>query len=179
MLQISPLSLEGPKLIKISPFFDERGFFQEWYRKPLYQKWGVASDFVQDNHSYSKKNVLRGMHFQRKPGQAKLVTVLRGSILDVFVDIRPHSPTFGKWESIVLDAAQHQQLFIPIGFAHGFLVLSEEAHVFYKISSVYDPAEEKTFRFDDPTIGIDWPVKNPLISPRDLEAPYFSEVVTC
>lgn len=168
-----PASLKGPKLIKGKVFHDERGFFWECYRKS--DDAGV--DFVQDNHSYSKKNTLRGMHFQKNPGQAKLISVLHGKIFDVVVDIRPHSPTFKCWEAIILDAEKHEQLFIPVGFAHGFLVLSEDAHIFYKVSNFYNPAQEKTFRFDDPQIGIEWPVKDFLISPRDLAAPSFDEVV--
>lgn len=179
MLHITNLSLDGPKLIKTKAFSDDRGFFWECYRKELYQKSGIEFDFVQDNHSYSKKDVLRGMHFQRSPGQVKLVSVLLGKILDVVVDIRSGSPTFGLWESVILDAEKKEQLLVPIGFAHGFLVLSDDAHVFYKVSSPYDPQEEKTFRFDDPTIGIEWPIKNPLVSERDLAAPWFAEVARC
>jgi dTDP-4-dehydrorhamnose 3,5-epimerase len=179
MIEISNLSLEGPKLIKAKAFLDERGFFWECYRKPLYQNAGIECEFVQDNHSYSKKDVLRGMHFQRSPGQVKLITVMIGTIFDVVVDIRMGSPTFGKWEGVILDAEKREQLLVPIGFAHGFLVLSEHAHVLYKVSSPYDPQEEKTFRYDDPTIGIEWPLKNPLISERDLQAPFFEEMCTC
>ncbi len=178
ILQISDLSLSGPKLIKTKTFADERGFFCESYRQSVYQQAGIEYEFVQDNHSFSKKNVLRGMHFQKQPGQAKLITVLQGKIFDVVVDIRPDSPTFGKWESVLLEAKKQEQLLIPIGFAHGFCVVSEEAHIFYKVSSSYDPVEEKTFRFDDPAIGIVWPVKNPLLSERDLKAPLFAEVVS-
>lgn len=169
------LSLKGPKLIKGKVFHDERGFFWECYRKPLYASWGI--DFVQDNHSYSKENTLRGMHFQKSPGQAKLLSVLHGKIFDVVVDIRADSPTFKCWEGIILDAQNHEQLFIPVGFAHGFLVLSEDAHIFYKVSNFYDPLQEKTFRFDDPEIGIKWPAKKFLVSPKDLSAPLFNEVV--
>lgn len=169
------LSLKGPKLIKAKVFHDERGFFWECYRKPLPISQGF--EFVQDNHSYSKKNTLRGMHFQRAPGQAKLISVLQGKIFDVVVDIRPDSPTFKHWEGIILDAQNYEQLYIPIGFAHGFCVLSEDAHVFYKVSNFYDPCEEKTFRFDDPEIGIEWPIQEPFISERDLNAPLFNEVV--
>jgi dTDP-4-dehydrorhamnose 3,5-epimerase len=164
--------MEEPKLIKTHAFFDARGHFQECYR----QSWGVGA-FVQDNYSYSKKHVLRGMHFQQNPGQAKLVTVLQGVIFDVVVDLRLHSPTFGTWQAFELDGSH--QLLIPAFFAHGFLVLSDEAHVFYKISSPYDPQEEKGFRFDDPEVGIQWPVQHPILSQKDAAAPSFAEVVRC
>ncbi|HSX12213.1 MAG TPA: dTDP-4-dehydrorhamnose 3,5-epimerase [Rhabdochlamydiaceae bacterium] len=179
MIDVVELSLNGLKLIKPKVFSDDRGFFLECYRREQYLKCGIEFEFVQDNHSYSKKDVLRGMHFQKSPGQVKLVSVLKGKILDVVVDIRLASPTFGQFESVILDGESHQQLLIPIGFAHGFLVLSEGAHVFYKVSSPYDPAEEKSFRFDDPMVGIQWPIKNALVSERDLEAPPFAEAIPC
>ena len=117
------------------------------------------------------------MHFQRSPGQAKLVTVMEGEIFDVVVDIRRLSPTFGKWEGVYLNAADGDQLYVPVGFAHGFCVLSDVAHVCYKVSAVYDPLEEFGFRYDDPTVGIVWPIEEPLISDRDRLSPLMSEVV--
>jgi len=117
------------------------------------------------------------MHFQAKPGQDKLVTVMAGTIYDVVVDIRPSSPTYGQWESIILDASTFHQLFIPVGFAHGFCVLSDWARIYYKVSHVFDPQEERGFRWDDPEIGIQWPSAEPTLSLRDLESPFFSEVV--
>lgn len=178
-LDIIELPLEGAKLIRPKFFPDERGFFWECYRKPLYAKYGIDIEFVQDNHSFSKKNTIRGMHFQTYPGQAKLVSIFRGRVYDVIVDIRPASPTFGRSEGIILDADTPMQLFIPVGFAHGFCVLSEEAHIFYKVSSLYNPLYEKAFRFDDPEIGIQWPVKDPFISERDRSAPLFNEIILC
>lgn len=175
-MKIIELGLAGAKLITPNVFQDERGFFKEFYRKESFEAHGITESFVQDNHSFSKKGVLRGMHFQQRPGQAKLVNVLIGKIYDVVVDIRPSSATFGCWEGVYLTAEAHQQLFIPIGFAHGFCVLSEEAHISYKISSPYDPLEEKSFRFDDPRVGIIWPIADPLLSPRDQSAPSFTEV---
>lgn len=177
MMKVTRLSLEGVTLLSPQIFSDDRGFFRETYRKPLYHNWGVDCDFVQDNHSYSQKGTLRGMHFQKKPGQAKLVTVIVGQIFDVVVDMRPMSPTFGKWEGVILDSQKGEQLFIPTGFAHGFCVLSDQAHVVYKCSSVYDPNEEKSFRFDDPEINIIWPIATPLLSERDRKAPLFSGVI--
>ncbi|MBI2742746.1 MAG: dTDP-4-dehydrorhamnose 3,5-epimerase [Chlamydiales bacterium] len=176
-LQAIPLVLEGPRRIRPRVFHDERGFFWECYREPLYRALGIEESFVQVNHSFSKKGTIRGMHFQRSPGQAKLVTVITGKIFDVVVDIRPDSPTFGKWEGLMLDDEAREQLFIPVGFAHGFCAVSPEAHVLYKVSQIYDPAEERGFRYDDPFVGIEWPEMSPLLSKKDLEAPSFHEAL--
>lgn len=154
---------------------DERGFFAELYHKPRYSEMGIPSDFVQDNHSCSVKGTVRGMHFQSKPGQGKLITVIAGAIYDVFVDIRSDSETFGKWGSCILDANEHEQLFIPVGFAHGFAVLSDSAHVIYKVSALFNPSTEKSFRFDDPEVGIEWPIDHPILSERDRLAPSLRE----
>lgn len=176
-MEIIDLSIPGLKLIRLTAFEDDRGFFKECYRKPRYTELGIEQEFVQDNLSYSKQNVIRGMHFQSEPGQAKLVSVLNGKIFDVSVDMRPDSPYFGRWEGVYLEASKHEQLFIPAGFAHGFCVISPEgAHVHYKVSSVYTPSTEKTFRFDDPSVNIKWPISNPSLSQRDLECPYFKEI---
>ena len=165
-------------LVKIRPkaIIDERGFFLESFQDPRYQELGIKTSFVQHNHSYSKRGVLRGMHFQ--PGQAKLIYVVKGSIFDVAVDIRKSSPTFGKWEGVYLNDQNHEQFFIPDGFAHGFLVLSDEAHVLYKVSAVYNSATERGFRYDDPEVGITWPEQGQIISMRDRNAPLMHEVVT-
>lgn len=177
-MEIVDCTLPDVKRIRPKLFADERGFFRETYRKPLYEKWGIACDFVQDNHSFSKKGTIRGMHFQRFPGQAKLITVVSGRIFDVFVDIRKESSSFGKWAGLYLDAEEGDQLFIPPGFAHGFCVVSESAHVCYKVSAVYDPLEERSFRFDDPAVGIRWPVAEPIVSERDLLSPRFEEALS-
>lgn len=177
-MEIIDLDLPGLKLVRVKIYDDERGFFKETYHMPRYRDLGIPCEFVQDNHSYSKKGVIRGMHFQTDPGQDKLVSVLSGEIYDVVVDIRPDSPTYKKWMSVTLDAKKHEQLFVPAGFAHGFFA-SEDAHVFYKMSSIYNPAMEKTFRFDDPEIAIEWPIQNPILSKRDLEASSFKEIFTC
>jgi dTDP-4-dehydrorhamnose 3,5-epimerase len=176
-MKVVELPLQGLKLLSPRVFHDERGFFLESYRQPIYQESGIECAFVQDNHSFSKKGTIRGMHFQGEPGQAKLISVGMGEIYDVAVDIRPDSPTFGKWFGVVLNSNEHKQLFIPVGFAHGFCVLSEEAHVFYKVSSIFDEKQEKGFRFDDPDIGIQWPVKEPIVSERDQKSPLFKEVL--
>ncbi len=171
------IALSEVKLISLKRFFDERGFFEETYRKSSYKIEGIATTFVQTNHSFSKKGVIRGMHFQSGPGQAKLVTVIGGAIFDVFVDIRPDSPNFGKWSSQELDSENPQQLFIPAGFAHGFAVLSESVHVIYQMDTFFDPAIEKTFRYDDPDVGVEWPVDVPILSEKDRHAPSFKEVI--
>jgi dTDP-4-dehydrorhamnose 3,5-epimerase len=170
------LRLQGLILIKPKVFQDHRGFFLETFQQSVYDKLGIQCSFVQDNHSFSKKGCIRGMHFQSFPGQAKLIRVAVGKIYDVAVDIRPHSPTYGQWEAVIVDDQSHHQLFIPIGFAHGFCVLSPEAHVLYKVSSPYDPKFEKGFRWDDPTVNIEWPVEYPIISERDQQAPFLYEL---
>lgn len=162
-----------PGLVVVEPrvFRDDRGFFFEPYNAPRYKAGGIDVDFVQDNHSFSTRGVLRGLHFQKSPGQAKLVRCARGRIWDVAVDLRQGSSTFGKWWGLDLDSDTHRQLFIPVGFAHGFCVLSDEAEVMYKCSSVYDPATEAGVRWDDAEIGVDWPIQDPAISARDQQAP--------
>jgi len=176
-MEVIDLSLPGLKLIRLMTASDERGFFKECYRRPRYADFGIDCEFVQDNLSFSKAGVVRGMHFQSEPGQAKLVSVMQGIVFDVAVDMRPDSPYFKKWIGVRLDAAKHEQLYIPIGFAHGFCVISDEgAHVHYKVSSIYNPSTEKGFRFDDPEIGIQWPVSNPSVSERDRISPSFKEV---
>jgi len=177
-MEVKELSLQGVKLIRPKIFCDDRGFFRETFRKPLYHQSGIDCDFVQDNHSFSKQGTIRGMHFQRSPGQAKLVTVMEGKIFDVFVDIRPESPTFGKWDGVYLDASLGEQIFIPVGYAHGFCVISEQAHVCYKVSNIYDPSEERNFRFDDPAVGISWPIEKPLLSDRDRKSPFLKEAIS-
>jgi dTDP-4-dehydrorhamnose 3,5-epimerase len=167
--------LEGPLLIEPVAHGDARGFFQETYRKAVFSELGVPEEFVQDNHSRSRRGVLRGMHFQ--PGQAKLVRCARGGIVDVVVDIRPGSPSFGMWEAFPLDDEAHHQLYVPDGFAHGFCVTSDLADVVYKVSTYYDPAVESGFRFDDPEVGIQWPADIEFeVSARDREAPLLSEL---
>lgn len=162
---------EEVKLITPTFFRDDRGFFFESHRMDT----GLPP-FVQDNHSYSKKGVVRGMHFQLNPDQAKLVRVAVGKIYDVVVDVRPNSPTFGQWEGFFLDDETHQQLLIPGGFAHGFQVVSEEAHVLYKVSCYYNPEKEQAFRFDDPEVGIEWPLSIGMISKRDQKAPFLNAI---
>lgn len=174
-MQVSDLRLEGLKIIVPKVFADERGFFYESYRQESYNAAGINVSFVQDNSSFSKKGTIRALHFQSRPGQAKLVTCVQGKIWDVAVDIRPDSPTFGQWEAIELDDIDRRQIFIPVGFAHGFCVLSETALVHYKTSAPYNAATERSIRWNDPTLAIHWPIQNPLLSPRDAISPFFKE----
>jgi dTDP-4-dehydrorhamnose 3,5-epimerase len=169
-------ALDGLVLIEPQVFGDDRGFFLETFSQDAWRKLGVDVDFVQHNHSRSSLGTLRGLHFQTSPGQAKLLRCPRGKIFDVAVDLRRGSPTYGQWEGYVLDDEKHRQLFVPVGFAHGFCVLSEIADVTYLVSSYYDPETEAGIRWDDPEVGVEWPVSEPLLSQRDLEAPTLAQV---
>ncbi|MGH2385090.1 MAG: dTDP-4-dehydrorhamnose 3,5-epimerase [Candidatus Limnocylindria bacterium] len=169
--------LEGPMLLQPTVHGDERGFFIETFRSDAYRAAGIDDEFVQDNHSRSARGTLRGLHFQRRPGQTKLIRVARGSIWDVVVDIRPASDTFGQFEAFELDDVQHRQVYVPIGFAHGFCVTSEVADVTYKVGSPYDAAEERGIAWDDPELGIPWPVREPILSDRDRHNPTMREAV--
>ncbi len=175
-MQVEELTLPGVKLIKNRVFIDERGFFRETFRQSTYAEKGIECSFVQDNHSFSHKGTLRGMHFQRIPGQAKLISVIYGKIYDVVVDIRRNSPNYRQWLGVYLDAQSAEQLFVPVGYAHGFFVVSETAHVCYKVSALYNPSEEKGFCFNDPAIGIVWPDLPSLISEKDRSSPWLEEV---
>jgi dTDP-4-dehydrorhamnose 3,5-epimerase len=169
--------LDGPILIEPEVHGDARGFFVETYRKSEYAQLGIEQDFVQDNHSRSGRGVVRGIHFQLPPGQAKLVRCARGAILDVAVDLRRGSPTFGEWEGHELTDENLRQLYLPIGFGHGFCVLSEVADVEYKVSAYYDAALERGLAWDDPDIGIEWPSGLELsVSERDASAPRLAEL---
>lgn len=168
--------LDGLVLIEPEVHGDSRGFMVETYRADTWAELGIGVEFVQHNHSRSSKGTLRGLHFQTEPGQAKLVRCPRGRIFDVAVDLRRDSPTFGQWEGHELDDETHRQLFVPVGFGHGFVVLSEEADVTYLLSSTYDPATESGIAWDDPDVGVEWPVDDPLLSERDKGAPRLSEV---
>jgi len=175
-VQALPTRLDGPILIEPAVHGDERGFFSETYRASLHAELGVADDFVQDNHSRSARGVLRGMHFSIGEGQAKLVRCARGAIVDVAVDLRRGSPTFGDWEAHALDDAGMRQLYIPVGFAHGFCVTSEMADVVYKCSSYYSPETERGFAYDDPEVGIEWPDLELSVSQRDAGAPRLAQI---
>jgi dTDP-4-dehydrorhamnose 3,5-epimerase len=166
--------LDGPILVQPVVHGDQRGFFLESYRFGAFRELGIHDEFVQDNHSRSRRGVVRGMHFQ--PGQAKLVRCSRGAIVDVLVDVRRGSPTWAQWEAFELDDRSLRELYAPVGFAHGFCVTSEEADVVYKCSSYYDPALEAGFRYDDPDVGIEWPDLALMASDRDAGAPLLSEL---
>jgi dTDP-4-dehydrorhamnose 3,5-epimerase len=170
--------LEGPILIAPRVFPDERGFFCETYRRDAFAELGVREEMVQDNHSRSDRGIVRGMHFQVGAGVAKLVRCGRGTIHDVVVDLRRGSPTFGRWEGFELSDDNMRVLYCPVGFAHGFCVLSEVADVTYKQSGYYDAELERGIRYDDPAIGIEWPlpVKELIPSKRDAEAPALEEI---
>jgi dTDP-4-dehydrorhamnose 3,5-epimerase len=176
MAERLPTELDGVVLIEPEVHGDERGFLVETWRAGTWRELGVDVDFVQHNHSRSVGGTLRGLHFQTSPGQAKLVRCIRGAIFDVAVDLRRDSPGFGRWEGHRLDDEKHHQLFVPPGFAHGFCVLSEEADVSYLLSSLYDPATEAGIAWDDPDVGVEWPVSEPLLSERDRGAPRLAEI---
>lgn len=169
--------LDGVVLLEPEVHGDARGFMVETFRRDTWAELGIDVEFVQHNHSRSAKGTLRGIHFQTEPGQAKLVRCPRGRIFDVAVDLRRDSPSFGQWEGQELDDESHRQLYVPVGFGHGFAVLSEEADVTYLLSSPYDPATESGIAWDDPDVGVAWPVEDPLLSERDKEAPRLAEVV--
>lgn len=171
-MQFTPLELEEVILITPNVYPDSRGFFLETYRSGLFKTNGIPLDFVQDNYSCSVENTLRGLHYQIYPEeQGKLVRCSLGRIFDVAVDIRPHSPTYGKWVAATLDDQTHRMLYIPPGFAHGFVALSPLAHVHYKATREYAPNCERGIRWDDPDIGIPWPIDSPLLSEKDKRLP--------
>lgn len=176
MLKRLETKLDGVVLLEPAVYGDDRGFLLETYRRDLWAEHGVEVEFVQHNHSRSSKRTLRGIHFQTEPGQAKLVRCPRGRIFDVAVDLRRDSPTCGQWEGHVLDDEAHRQLFVPVGFGHGFAVLSDVADVAYLCSSTYDPATESGIAWDDPDVGVEWPVAEPLLSERDRTAPTLAEI---
>jgi dTDP-4-dehydrorhamnose 3,5-epimerase len=169
-----PTGIEDLALVEPDVHGDERGFLVETFRKQELADLGIDADFVQDNHSRSRGPVLRGIHLQK--GQAKLVRCPRGRIWDVAVDLRPDSPTYRRWEGHELDGEAHRQLFVPAGFGHGFCLLTEEADVLYRLSSYYDPELEMGVAWNDPEIGIEWPIEEPMLSERDRNAPSLAEV---
>ena len=166
------LDIPDVVLIEAQAFEDQRGLFMEGYKRSDFSANGIHDTFVQDNYSHSLRRVLRGLHYQKHPkDQAKLVTVLRGEIFDVAVDIRRGSPTYARWVGKVLSAEDCRLLYIPVGFAHGFCVLSEEADVLYKVTAEYAPELDRGVIWDDPEIGIRWPINDPMVSPKDAELP--------
>lgn len=168
-MEIVDLPLAGLKLIRPRLYPDERGYFLETYQQKRFANIDLGGRFVQDNLSFSRRGVLRGLHYQYPTWQGKLVFAVEGEIFDVAVDIRRDSPTFGKWHGVTLDDRTHEQLYVPPGFAHGFCVTSETARVMYKCTDFYVPGEEYTLAWNDPDIGIAWPVKNPVVSGKDAQ----------
>jgi dTDP-4-dehydrorhamnose 3,5-epimerase len=172
----NPLSI--PDIILIEPKFfpDDRGYFLESFKASDFEKANLPSHFVQDNFSFSKKNVIRGLHYQKHPkAQGKLVSVLKGSVRDVAVDIRSQSPTFLKWVAQELNDQNHNMLYIPPGFAHGFISLTEDVHLLYKCTNEYDPQSDAGIRWNDPDIAISWPIDNPIVSAKDAILPFLKQ----
>jgi dTDP-4-dehydrorhamnose 3,5-epimerase len=169
-MNVLTCEIAGLLIIEPKVFGDARGFFLETYNERRYREAGLNATFVQDNVSFSRRGILRGMHFQNPNPQGKLLQVLQGEVFDVAVDVRRSSPTFGKWHGLVLSSENKRQFYIPPGFAHGFLVTSESALFQYKCTEVYSPKDEMAVRWDDPAIGIQWPLKDPLLSERDSKA---------
>ena len=177
-MEVVKTPIEGVLLIKPQVFGDERGYFVETWQKERYEAAGINLPFVQDNHSKSRKGILRGLHFQKQHPQGKLVMVSLGEVVDVAVDIRKGSPTFGKWFGAILNQENQNQLWIPPGMAHGFVVLSDVAHFHYKCTDFYHPGDEGSIRWNDPTIAIDWPYKEePVLSAKDQIAPFFKDAL--
>ena len=174
-MQVSKTPIDGLLIIEPKVFADPRGMFYEVYSENRYNEHGIPR-FVQDNHSVSKKGVLRGLHYQVNSEQDKLVRVTQGEIFDVAVDIRKQSPTYGKWWGLSLSEMNNLQLYIPVGFAHGFCVLSESAEVLYKCSDYYSPEDERGIVWNDPDLAIDWPIKDPILSEKDAVYPLFSKL---
>ena len=174
-MRLLPTRLAGLVLLEPVAHVDDRGFFLETFRVDRYAEVGVDVAFVQDNHSRSQQGTLRGLHFQTDPGQAKLIRCARGRIRDVVVDLRRSSSTFGEHEAFDIDDVTHRQLFVPVGFAHGFVVLSDVADVAYKVSSAYHPQTEAGLAWDDPALDIDWGTEEPLISDRDRANPTLAD----
>lgn len=174
-MKLTPGSVPGLVVVEPRVFRDERGLFLESFNAARFEELGLPVTFVQDNHSRSKRGVLRGLHYQINRPQGKLVTVVHGEVFDVAVDIRRGSPTFGRWHGMILSAATPTLLWIPPGFAHGFCVLSDEADFLYKCTDLYSPADDRAIRWNDPAIAIDWPVSDPSLSPKDSLAPLLAD----
>ena len=176
-MTFTQLSIEGLVIIEPRVFEDERGFFMETYNKEAFAEKGIDVNFVQDNHSSSTAKILRGMHYQLPPfAQDKLVRVVQGEVYDVAVDLRKGSPTFGKWEGVTLSAENKKMFFVPKGFAHGFLVLSETAGFVYKVTNLYAKESEGGMVWNDPDANIDWPISDPVLADRDANLPKLSEL---
>ena len=175
-MKIVKTQIEDLLIIEPQVFGDDRGFFYETYQKNRYIEAGIALEFVQDNRSRSSKGVLRGLHFQKNKPQGKLVSVTQGEVFDVAVDLRVDSPTFGRYQSVLLSGENKKQFYVPPGFAHGFCVLSETADFQYKCTDYYDPSDEGGILWDDPVLAIEWPITNPKLSDKDMSQPSFESI---
>ena len=175
-MRVVPTDLPDVLVVEPRVFGDHRGYFLETFQARRYAEAGIPGPFVQDNLSFSQRGVLRGLHYQHPHAQGKLVWVLQGEVFDVAVDIRRGSPTFGRWVGVRLSGENKRQLWIPPGFAHGFCVLSETALFTYKCTDYYAPEDEGTVRWDDPDLGIEWPVEEPALSAKDAAAPMLAEI---
>ena len=175
-MKVLTCAIPGLLIIEPKVFGDARGFFLETWNRCRYGEAGLDVDFVQDNVSFSRRGILRGLHFQNPKPQGKLLQVLQGEVFDVAVDIRRGSPTYGKWHGLVLSSDNKLQFYIPAGFAHGFAVLSENALFQYKCTEFYSPQDEMAIRWDDPDIGVQWPLKQPLLSEKDAQAQRLRDV---
>lgn len=176
-MKVTSLTLEGAKLIEPVVHGDHRGFFMESYNEKLMHENGIMHKFIQDNHSLSAEpGVLRGMHYQLNPkAQTKLIRVISGSIYDVILDVRKDSPTFGQWQGFILSDANKRQLLVPQGFAHGFCTLAANTQVIYKVDEYYSPEHDRGIAWDDPSLSIDWPVSNPVLSDKDKHHPLLKD----
>jgi dTDP-4-dehydrorhamnose 3,5-epimerase len=175
-MKVIKCELDSLLIIEPDVFGDHRGFFLESWNRKRYREAGIDAEFVQDNFSFSQRGTLRGLHFQNPLPQGKLVSVWQGEVFDVAVDIRRDSQTFGKWHGVTLTAENKRQFWVPAGFAHGFAVISETALFHYKCTEIYSPQNELGFRWDDPDVGIKWPVATPTLSQRDAKAPFLKEL---
>jgi len=176
MIERIDTALPGVFELRPKIFSDERGFFVETYHRARFRELGVKEDFVQDNHSSSVRETLRGLHYQLKHPQAKLCRVIEGKVLDVTVDIRVGSPHFGKWAIVVLSAQQKNQIYIPVGFAHGYLALTDNVQFLYKCSDFYDPEDQRGILWNDPDLNISWGITSPILSQKDMKNPALAQI---
>jgi dTDP-4-dehydrorhamnose 3,5-epimerase len=176
--EFKPLEIDGLVLIEHRVFYDDRGFFMESFKDSDFRQNGINGPFVQDNHSLSKKGVIRGLHYQLNPrAQGKLVRVIKGKVWDVAVDIRKGSTTFKKWAAFELSDENNRMFFIPPGFAHGFATLTNDVHLVYKCTTEYDQKLDAGIRWDDPELAVEWPIANPLVSEKDRVLPFLKDAV--
>jgi len=175
-MQFIPTKIPDVILVEVTKFGDHRGFFMETYHAEKFSAGGISATFIQDNHASSQKNILRGLHYQLKFPQGKLIRCIQGEILDIAVDIRKSSPTFGQWVGEILSSENARQLYVPPGFAHGYVVRSDNAEVEYKCTELYHPEDDYGILWNDPAIGIDWGIKNPILSEKDKQQPLLKDV---